>query len=151
MILSFGDKENEKIWNKEFAKTIPKDLQRIARRKLLHIDSAIVIEDLKAPPGNRLQLLSGDRKGQYSISINMQYRICFRWDNGNALEGEIRPNWERIKENSYSTRIATCLKFLFLKMENCAYTFMSFHVSKILPALRQTVIVYSQLAANTFK
>ena len=89
MILSFGDKETEKIWNKEFAKTIPKDLQRIARRKLLHIDSAIVIEDLKAPPGNRLYLLSGDRKGQYSISINMQYRICFRWDNGNALEVEI--------------------------------------------------------------
>lgn len=89
MILSFGDKEAEKIWNREFSKLIPKDLQRIARRKLLHIDSATVIEDLKIPPGNRLHALSNDRKGQFSISINMQYRICFKWKNGNAYDVEI--------------------------------------------------------------
>lgn len=89
MILSFKDKDTEKIWNKNFAKTIPKDIQRIARRKLLHIDSAILLDDLKAPPGNRLHLLSGERKGQYSISINMKFRICFKWQNGNAIEVEI--------------------------------------------------------------
>lgn len=89
MILSFKDKETEKIWNKSFAKTIPKDIQRIARRKLLHLDSAVVLDDLKAPPENRLHLLSGNRKDQYSISINLQYRICFKWQNGNAVDVEI--------------------------------------------------------------
>ncbi|TGL55281.1 type II toxin-antitoxin system RelE/ParE family toxin [Leptospira wolffii] len=89
MILSFYDKESETIWLGKFSKKFPKEIQRTARRKLIHIDSAKNIEDLKIPPGNRLHALSGDRQGQYSISINMQYRICFFWENGNASNVEI--------------------------------------------------------------
>ncbi|MEI1280613.1 type II toxin-antitoxin system RelE/ParE family toxin [Leptospira venezuelensis] len=89
MILSFYDKESEIIWLGKFSKKFPKEIQRTARRKLIHIDSAKNIEDLKIPLGNRLHALSGDRQGQYSISINMQYRICFSWENGNASNVEI--------------------------------------------------------------
>ncbi|WP_081102131.1 type II toxin-antitoxin system RelE/ParE family toxin, partial [Leptospira santarosai] len=81
MILSFSDKECETIWLGRFSKKFPKDIdiQRTAKRKLIHLDSAKTLEDLKIPPGNRLHSLSGDRLGQHSISINMQYRICFIW------------------------------------------------------------------------
>ncbi|WP_039948216.1 type II toxin-antitoxin system RelE/ParE family toxin [Leptospira fainei] len=89
MILSFSDKECETIWLGKFSKKFPKDIQRTARRKLIHLDSAKTLEDLKIPPGNRLHALSGDRRGQYSISINMQYRICFIWENGNVANVEI--------------------------------------------------------------
>lgn len=89
MILSFKDRETEKIWNKEVSKKFPTDIQRTARRKLIQIDSSISLEDLKIPPGNRLHALSGDRKGEYSISINMQFRICFKWKGGNATDVEI--------------------------------------------------------------
>jgi proteic killer suppression protein len=68
---------------------MPPDNQRIARRKLIQIDGSISLDDLRIPPGNRLHVLTGDRKGQHSISINMQYRICFKWVNGNALDVEI--------------------------------------------------------------
>ncbi|PJZ68908.1 plasmid maintenance system killer [Leptospira perolatii] len=89
MILSFSDKECEIIWQGKFSKKFPKDIQRTARRKLIHLDSAKTLEDLKIPPGNRLHALSGDRRGQHSISINMQYRICFIWENGNVTNVEI--------------------------------------------------------------
>ncbi|NCQ80867.1 MAG: type II toxin-antitoxin system RelE/ParE family toxin [Microcystis aeruginosa W13-15] len=89
MIESFNDKETEAIWNGKISKKIPKEIQRTARRKLIHIDSAKNLEDLKTPPGNRLHQLTGDRDGQHSISINLKYRICFIWRNGSAINVEI--------------------------------------------------------------
>jgi proteic killer suppression protein len=89
MIKSFRRKDAEKIFERRFVKQIPEDLQRLAYRKLMLLDSAENLEDLKVPPGNRLEKLSGDRKGQYSIRINDQRRICFRWDAGDAYEVEI--------------------------------------------------------------
>ena len=89
MILSFKDRETEKIWNRTISKKFPVDIQRIARRKLIQIDGAVSLNDLKIPPGNRLHALSGDRKGQHSISINMQFRICFKWNDGHASDVEI--------------------------------------------------------------
>ncbi|OHD10846.1 MAG: plasmid maintenance system killer [Spirochaetes bacterium GWB1_36_13] len=89
MILSFKDKETEKIWNGFYSKKFPANIQKTAKRKLIHIHSVIDLNDLKIPPGNRLHQLDGDRKGQYSISINDQFRICFKWKKQNALEVEI--------------------------------------------------------------
>jgi len=89
MILSFKDNDTEKIWKGSFSKRIPADISKIAKRKLIHIHSAIDLNDLKIPPGNRLHALSKDRKGQHSISINDQWRICFKWDSGNAFDVEI--------------------------------------------------------------
>ena len=77
MIKSFADKETEKIFNQTFSKKLPHDIQRVALRKLMMIDNAGCLEDLKVPPANRLEALDGDRKGQYSIRINDQYRVCF--------------------------------------------------------------------------
>ncbi len=78
MIKSFADKETEKIYQQTFSKKLPHDIQRIALRKLIMIDNAGCLEDLKVPPSNRLESLQGKRKGQYSIRINDQFRICFR-------------------------------------------------------------------------
>ncbi len=89
MIKSWGNSETEEIWNGFFVKKLPHDIQRISKRKLVHIHAAKVIEDLKIPPGNRLEKLTGDRKSQWSIRINEQWRICFKWDNGNAFDVEI--------------------------------------------------------------
>lgn len=77
MIKSFADKETEKIYNQIFSKKLPESIQKVALRKLIMIDNAESMEDLKVPPNNHLEALSGDRKGQYSIRINNQYRICF--------------------------------------------------------------------------
>ena len=77
MIKSFADKETEKVYNQVFSKKLPGDIQRIALRKMILINNAGSLEDLKVPPGNRLEALHGDREGQYSIRINDQYRICF--------------------------------------------------------------------------
>jgi proteic killer suppression protein len=77
MIKSFADKETEKIYNQNFSKKLPSDIQKVALRKLIMIDNAGCLEDLRVPPANHLEQLSGDRKGQYSIRINDQYRICF--------------------------------------------------------------------------
>lgn len=89
MIISFRDKEAEAIWLGHLSKKLPKEIQRTARRKMIQIDSAKTLEDLKVPPGNRLHQLSGDREGQYSISVNMKYRICFAWNNGSVIDVEI--------------------------------------------------------------
>jgi len=89
MILSFRCKETEELFCREYSKKLPQDIQRIALRKLLIIDAATDISDLRVPPGNRLELLTGDRKGQYSIRVNQKYRICFKWDKGNVFEVEI--------------------------------------------------------------
>lgn len=77
MIRSFKDKETEKIYNQEFSKKIPVDIQRVALRKLMMIDNAEKLTDLKIPPANRLEALSGSRVGQWSIRINDQWRIVF--------------------------------------------------------------------------
>jgi len=89
MILSWGDSETEAVWNGKFSRNLPTDIQRVAKRKLVQINSAIVIEDLRIPPGNRLEKLSGDRDGSWSIRINGQWRICFDWSDGNAFRVEI--------------------------------------------------------------
>jgi toxin HigB-1 len=77
MINSFRDKETEKIFNQIFSKKLPHDIQRVALRKLIMIDNAGCLEDLRVPPANHLEALHGDREGKYSIRINDQYRICF--------------------------------------------------------------------------
>ncbi|MCK7541463.1 MAG: type II toxin-antitoxin system RelE/ParE family toxin [Marinilabiliales bacterium] len=84
MILSFSDRETQKIWEGEISRRFPPDIQRSAKRKLLIPHAAISLEDLRVPPGSRLHALSGDRKGQWSISINEQWGICFVWRGGNA-------------------------------------------------------------------
>jgi proteic killer suppression protein len=89
MIKSFNDKETEKIYNQIYSKKIPGEIQRTALRKLIMIDNAQCLNDLKVPPGNRLEQLSGNRMGQYSIRINDQYRICFRNEGSNFFEVEI--------------------------------------------------------------
>jgi proteic killer suppression protein len=89
MISSFRDRKTEKIFQRERAKGVSQDLQRAALRKLLIIEAAETVEDLKVPPGNRLEKLKGDREGQYSIRVNDQWRICFAWSDGNASNVEL--------------------------------------------------------------
>lgn len=89
MIKSFNCKETEKIFNREFSIKLPADIQKIAFRKLRMINRANILNDLRVPPGNRLELLHGNRKGQYSIRINDQWRICFKWIKHDALNVEI--------------------------------------------------------------
>jgi proteic killer suppression protein len=89
MIKSFRSKEAEKLWNRQRSAKLPFSIQSKSRDKLSQIDSAIQVEDLRFPPGNRLEALSGDRVGQHSIRINQQWRICFRWEAGNAFDVEI--------------------------------------------------------------
>ncbi len=89
MIESFASKETEKIFLGKLSTKLPKDIQRIARRKLLYLDDAEDLQDLLAPPGNRLEKLKGDRAGQYSIRINDQWRICFDWTGDKAKNVEI--------------------------------------------------------------
>ena len=89
MIQSFRDKETEKIFNRQFSAKLPKNIQGIARKKLVILDAAVDLNDLRVPPGNRLEALIGNRKGQHSIRINDQWRICFKWRNGSAYEVEI--------------------------------------------------------------
>lgn len=81
MIKSFADKETEKIYHQRFSKKLPQSIQKVALRKLLMIHNATNINDLRVPPANHLEKLSGNRQGQYSIKINAQYRICFSIEN----------------------------------------------------------------------
>jgi proteic killer suppression protein len=89
MIKNFRAKETEKIWRGEHARRLPQDIQQIARRKLRMINNAQSINDLRVPPANRLEALRGKRAGQHSVRINDQWRICFLWREGNALNVEI--------------------------------------------------------------
>lgn len=89
MIGGFRDEETEKIWNGLRSRRLPSDIQIVALRKLRLINAAKKIEDLKVPPGNRLEPLKGKRAGQWSIRINDQWRICFRWAEGGAEDVEI--------------------------------------------------------------
>ena len=89
MIRSFRDKESEKLLNRRRSRAVPGSLRRSALRKLLMLDAAETLEDLRSSPGNRLEKLKGDRSGQHSIRINDQYRICFAWGRGGADDVEI--------------------------------------------------------------
>lgn len=89
MIRSFADRDTERVFNRDRCRKFSAEVQRAALRKLLLLDAAESPDDLRVPPGNRLEKLRGDREGQYSIRVNDQWRICFRWDAGDAHEVEI--------------------------------------------------------------
>jgi proteic killer suppression protein len=89
MIKTFADKETEKLFRRVFSRKLPQNIQHAARIKLEILDAAEVLQDLRIPPGNRLERLSGSREGQYSIRINDQWRICFTWHQENAYDVEI--------------------------------------------------------------
>ncbi len=82
MIRSFRDREAQRIWQGRFSRRLPEQIQQTARRKLRMLNSAVSLDDLRIPPANRLEGLSGQRAGQYSIRINDQWRICFVWNDG---------------------------------------------------------------------
>jgi len=90
MIISFGNKETEKIWNGERVKKLPLDIQQKGRRKLRMLNSSQDVNDLKIPPSNRLEKLSGNLKDYYNIRINNQWRVIFIWENNNAYQVEIK-------------------------------------------------------------
>lgn len=89
MIQSFADADTERVWRRERVRRFGSDLQRMANRKLLIIDAAETLNDLRVPPGNRLERLRGNRSGKYSIRINDQWRICFSWSAAGAADVEI--------------------------------------------------------------
>ena len=89
MIKSFRDKETEKLFSRQFSRRFPPNLHRIAWRKLVMLDAAERLNDLRVPPGNRLEKLGGEREGQYSIRINDQWRISFCWSEGDAYDVEV--------------------------------------------------------------
>ncbi|MBN2468766.1 MAG: type II toxin-antitoxin system RelE/ParE family toxin [Deltaproteobacteria bacterium] len=89
MINSLRDKETEKIFNRCFSAKLPQDIQNSARKKLIILDAATEIEDLRVLPGNSLDALQDDRKVQHSIRINDQWRICFKWKDGDSYDVEI--------------------------------------------------------------
>lgn len=89
MIKSFASRETEKVFNREHSRKLPRDIQTHALMRLMQIDAATRIEDLRLPPSNHLEPLKGDRKGQWSIRINDQWRICFRLEGSEAFDVEI--------------------------------------------------------------
>ena len=89
MIKSFGNKETRKVWKGTRSNKLPMSIQRIGRRKLRMLNNSFTLNDLKIPPSNKLEKLSGNLKGFYSIRINEQWRIIFKWENGNTFETRI--------------------------------------------------------------
>jgi proteic killer suppression protein len=89
VICSFRDKDTERVFKRERIRKLPPDLQRVALRKLVLLDAATSLLDLRVPPANRLEKLTGSRLGQHSIRIDDQWRICFRWSGGDAHDVEI--------------------------------------------------------------
>jgi proteic killer suppression protein len=89
MIRGFRDRETERVWSGVRSRRLPGDIQDVALRKLRQLNRAQRLDDLRIPPGNRLEQLSGARRGQYSMRINDQWRICFRWNDGEADDVEI--------------------------------------------------------------
>ena len=89
MIRTFRDKATACIFAGQYARKLPRDIQSRALNKLRLLHSAVTLDDLRAPPANRLEALKGNRKGQWSIRINTQWRICFHWENGQAWDVEI--------------------------------------------------------------
>ncbi|MBI1218839.1 MAG: plasmid maintenance system killer [Rhodobacteraceae bacterium] len=88
MIRSFADRDTERLARRERVRSFV-NIERVALRKLAMLDAAAVLDDLRVPPGNRLEALRGDRAGYYSIRVNDQYRICFRWEAGDAYDVEL--------------------------------------------------------------
>ena len=89
MIKNFKDDETQKIYQRQRSRKLPSDIQQVALRKLRMINNSVTINDLRVPPANRLEKLSGNRAGQWSIRINDQWRVCFRWEGSDALDVEI--------------------------------------------------------------
>jgi toxin HigB-1 len=89
MIRSFKDKETQNLFERKRSRKLPSDIQQVALRKLRMLNRADTLQDLRVPPANRLERLIGDREGQHSIRINDQWRICFSWKDGDALNVEI--------------------------------------------------------------
>lgn len=89
MIRNFKDKEAESIFNRQRSRRLPPDIQQVALRKLRMLNRAQNLQDLRVPPANRLERLSGNRAGQHSIRINDQWRVCFTWEDGDAADVEI--------------------------------------------------------------
>lgn len=89
MLMSFHDDETRKGWEGEFSRSLPNQIQAVARRKLRMINNVRRLNDLRIPPQNRLEKLSGNREGQWSVRINDQWRVCFVWREGNAERIEI--------------------------------------------------------------
>ena len=89
MIVDFKCAETRKIFDREYSKRLPHDIQRVIYRKLMMLDAAKTLEDLRIPPANRLEKLSGNRSGQYSIRVNRQFRICFVWEEERASRVEV--------------------------------------------------------------
>ncbi len=89
MIRNFKDKETQKVFERQRSRKLPSDIQQVALRKLRLINRAETLQDLRVPPANRLERLVGNREGQYSIRVNDQWRICFEWQDGDALDVEI--------------------------------------------------------------
>lgn len=89
MIKTFADKGTERLFSGRRSRKLPYDIQARAERKLQGLDAAAALSDLNRPPSNRLEALKGDRQGQHSIRINRQWRVCFRWEDGDAYEVEV--------------------------------------------------------------
>ena len=89
MIVSFRDKETERLWQSGRSRRLPANLERRAFKKLAILNAAVTLDNLNVPPGNQLEALRGSRAGQHSIRINDQFRVCFVWRDGNAFEVEI--------------------------------------------------------------
>jgi proteic killer suppression protein len=89
MIVSFANEAAQSAWSRHFRKGVPNDIMKVANRKLTQINSARSLDDLRIPPGNRLEQLAGNRAGQHSIRINDQWRLCFVWRDGNAFDVEL--------------------------------------------------------------
>lgn len=89
MIRGFRDSDTERLFIREPVRRFGVDVQRVALRRLRQLDAAVVLDDLRVPPGNRLEKLRGRRKDQFSIRVNDQWRVCFRWSEGDAYEVEI--------------------------------------------------------------
>ena len=89
MIKSFADRDTGRLFGRESVRRFPSNLARVMLRKLVAVDAADALDDLRIPPGNRLEKLKGSRAGQYSIRVNDQWRVCFHWKDGNAYDVEI--------------------------------------------------------------
>lgn len=89
MIRSFGDRDTERLWNRERVPSIDPRIHRVALRKLRQLGNAVTLDDLRLPPGNRLEALRGGRCGQHSIRVNDQWRICFTWKDGGAEDVQV--------------------------------------------------------------
>lgn len=89
MIKSFADRRTERLFRRDPVRSLPASLWRVMLRKLVAVDAAEQLDDLRIPPGNRLEKLKGERAGQYSIRVNEQWRVCFRWEDGDAHDVQI--------------------------------------------------------------